>query len=252
MNDLGAVRARPVAAEALNYGLSPPHARINTMECILKIACNMSFASWTCTHEHVEERNARLQEIQDQFRERLGLLISYLRYSKSLRVSTTKTHSRSTSGQESTSTYTRTAEHHKATRSVAQDSPSCSQNYQRKSPRKCRTGTIAMFADDIIIIYRSRHQLQKMLDIVGEHLQNEGLRLNSEKTVVMKIRRGGHLGAHDRIKWKGKPLDSCQRSSTSGSVSRRPEYVSQNITKRFAARLWRQCTGRLETHTCCQ
>lgn len=70
-----------------------------------------------------------------------------------------------------------------------------------------RTGTIAMFADDVIIMHRNRQQLQKMLDIVSDHLEEAGLRLNAAKTVVMKIRRGGRLSKHDRIAWKGRPLE---------------------------------------------
>ena len=77
----------------------------------------------------------------------------------------------------------------------------------KKVTEECRTGTIAMFADDIIITHRNRGQLQLMLNIVSDHLEEEGLHLNPSKTMVMKIRRGGHLNRSDRITWKGKPLE---------------------------------------------
>ena len=65
---------------------------------------------------------------------------------------------------------------------------------------ECRTGTIAMFADDIIIMHRQRGQQQTMLEIVSDHLEQEKLRLNPAKTMVMKIRCGERLSRFDRIK----------------------------------------------------
>ena len=70
-----------------------------------------------------------------------------------------------------------------------------------------RTGTIAMFADDIILMHRNRLQAQRMFDVVNQHLEEEGLRINPAKTKVLKIRKGGPLASTDRITWKGQSLE---------------------------------------------
>lgn len=46
MNNLDEVRKKAVNTEAFKVGLSPLHARIKFMECILHIAYNKSFTSW--------------------------------------------------------------------------------------------------------------------------------------------------------------------------------------------------------------
>ena len=43
-----------------------------------------------------------------------------------------------------------------------------------KLKEEFRTGTIAMFADDIILMHQNRLQAQRMFDMVNEHLEEEG------------------------------------------------------------------------------
>lgn len=44
MNNLEAIRQRPESEDAFKFGLSPLHARIKFMECILHIAYNATYS----------------------------------------------------------------------------------------------------------------------------------------------------------------------------------------------------------------
>ncbi|XP_018495509.1 uncharacterized protein LOC108864406 [Galendromus occidentalis] len=58
---------------------------------------------------------------------------------------------------------------------------------------QCRTGTIAMFADDIIILHRHRGQLQTMLDVVSDHLEERRRRNPIHGNKINSPLKGGHL-----------------------------------------------------------
>lgn len=65
MHNLDELAIRANSGEALKFGISPLHARIKFMECILHIAYNKSFAAWRTnkdTREIKEEAKATIQK----------------------------------------------------------------------------------------------------------------------------------------------------------------------------------------------
>lgn len=78
MNNLNIVMAKTVANYEL--GLSPLHARINVMECLLHIAYRLDFKKWSARQEnHKEMLQSRKKLIQDRFKDDLNLLIDIVK-----------------------------------------------------------------------------------------------------------------------------------------------------------------------------
>ncbi|PZC70923.1 hypothetical protein B5X24_HaOG214604 [Helicoverpa armigera] len=67
MNDLNHVRTKVVDEDALKVGLSPLHARIKFMECILHIAYNKSFQMWRVNKNTSHLRDEEKKRIQGLF-----------------------------------------------------------------------------------------------------------------------------------------------------------------------------------------
>lgn len=79
MNDLKLLEIKPVYEEAIQLGLSPLHARIKFMECILHIAYNMGFEKWRSSKKTKEVKENAKKEIQDKFKRILGLNIDVVK-----------------------------------------------------------------------------------------------------------------------------------------------------------------------------
>ncbi|XP_003741834.1 uncharacterized protein LOC100904851 [Galendromus occidentalis] len=75
MNKLEAISQRAISSEALQFGLSPLHARIKSMECFLHISYRLQFRSWRINARTTALHNQRKRGIQQKFRQRLGLLV---------------------------------------------------------------------------------------------------------------------------------------------------------------------------------
>lgn len=76
MNNIDRVRNKPVvSSDALTVGLSPLHARIKFMECILHIAYRKSFREWKVNDSTKQQREDEKSRIQKLFKERMGLNI---------------------------------------------------------------------------------------------------------------------------------------------------------------------------------
>lgn len=76
MNDLHTVYQRPKDTIYYQYGLSTLHAWIRFMECVLHISYNKSFGKWSAkTLKHKKERMDKKIQIQNDFREKTGLIV---------------------------------------------------------------------------------------------------------------------------------------------------------------------------------
>lgn len=76
MNDLSKLDSRVIDEEALQFGVSPLHAKIRFMECILHISYNLSFKKWSAVTEYDKtEKQIAKKRIQQLFKEKMGLLI---------------------------------------------------------------------------------------------------------------------------------------------------------------------------------
>lgn len=80
MNDLDAVLRKEVSSDMIKFGLSPLHAQINSMECLLHIAYKQDLKIWSVKGEDNKSVvQQRKKQIQDRFREELGLLIDIVK-----------------------------------------------------------------------------------------------------------------------------------------------------------------------------
>lgn len=79
MNNLDAVILRTNSAEALKFGISPLHARIKFMECILHISYNKSFKAWRTNKDTKEQQEAVKTEIKKKFKLVLGLKVDVVK-----------------------------------------------------------------------------------------------------------------------------------------------------------------------------
>lgn len=83
MNNLDKIMQKPINENNFCYGLSSLHAWIRCYECLLHIAYNLPFQSWSArTNEQKELRNRRKIEIQNEFRKKTGLLIDIVKQGK--------------------------------------------------------------------------------------------------------------------------------------------------------------------------
>jgi len=73
MNDLNRIHQKYYEDDVLKLGLSPLHARIKFMECILHVAYNLSFKKWSATREVKIEREENKKKIQKEFLSQTGL-----------------------------------------------------------------------------------------------------------------------------------------------------------------------------------
>lgn len=80
MNRINSVTSKTIATELYEFGLSPLHARINSMECLLHISYRLVFKKWAAKgDEHKKIMNETKKTIQDRFKEELNLLIDIVK-----------------------------------------------------------------------------------------------------------------------------------------------------------------------------
>ena len=74
-----AVILRENSPEALKLGISPLHARIKFMECILHISYNKSFKAWRTNKDTKEQKEAVKTDIKKNFKLVLGLKVDVVK-----------------------------------------------------------------------------------------------------------------------------------------------------------------------------
>lgn len=80
MNDINKVLHRNVDINAYNYGISNLHARIRCMEFLLHVSYNLTFKKWSVRDPVLKkQREENKKRIQQEFREKLGLLIDIVK-----------------------------------------------------------------------------------------------------------------------------------------------------------------------------
>lgn len=76
MNDMNALSQREIDENMLAVGLSPLHAYIRFMECLLHISYRLEIEKWYVSGDENKESVARRKKkIQDRFRNEMGLLV---------------------------------------------------------------------------------------------------------------------------------------------------------------------------------
>lgn len=80
MNDLNKVVTREINVNLYNFGVSSLHARIRCMEYLLHVAYNSQFKRWSVRDaNHKNQREETKRKIQQEFKEKLGLLIDVIK-----------------------------------------------------------------------------------------------------------------------------------------------------------------------------
>lgn len=75
MNKIEEVQARPVNKEALQFGMSPLHARIKLMECLLHVAYNIEFKRGRVDSNTRPIKEARKELIKRELKEKIGIQV---------------------------------------------------------------------------------------------------------------------------------------------------------------------------------
>ena len=77
MNDLEAIYRRPESVEAMELGLSPLHARIKAMECVLHISYKLGLQKpeWRVTPKTRPDVEKRQAEIKRDLKNHLGIKV---------------------------------------------------------------------------------------------------------------------------------------------------------------------------------
>lgn len=79
MNKLEHLKTKEVNTDAFKVGLSPLHARLKFMECILHIAYNKSFKSWRTNANTLPLKEEEKKKIQDELFKRLGIKVDFVK-----------------------------------------------------------------------------------------------------------------------------------------------------------------------------
>lgn len=76
MNNMKIIKGRQVNQEAYKYGLSPLHALIRFMECVLHVSYRLGFKKWAAKSSNEKEvLKSTKFKIQSQLKEKLGILV---------------------------------------------------------------------------------------------------------------------------------------------------------------------------------
>lgn len=79
MNNLPLIASKPTDPDLCKYGLSSLHIWIRMMECILHIAYRLTIKTWTVKGDNKCIMESRKKNIQDAFKNRMGLLIDVVK-----------------------------------------------------------------------------------------------------------------------------------------------------------------------------
>lgn len=79
MNNLLDVYKKPLREDIYKYGLSTLHLWIRCMECLLHIAYNIDFKSWSAKGENKTLKEERKKAIQKAFRDELGIIVDVVK-----------------------------------------------------------------------------------------------------------------------------------------------------------------------------
>lgn len=75
MNKIEEVQSKPVNEEALKFGMSPLHARIKLMECLLHVAYNMEFKRGRVDSNTRPIKEARKELIKRELKDKIGIKV---------------------------------------------------------------------------------------------------------------------------------------------------------------------------------
>uniref|UniRef100_A0A2S2QS23 Uncharacterized protein n=1 Tax=Sipha flava TaxID=143950 RepID=A0A2S2QS23_9HEMI len=76
MNNIFHINKRPVNHKTFTFGLSPLHAWIRMFECLIHVSYRLDFKIWQARGEENKQMlKVRKEEIQKQFRLKMGLII---------------------------------------------------------------------------------------------------------------------------------------------------------------------------------
>lgn len=79
MNNLSLIASKPTDPDLCRYGLSSLHIWIRMMECILHISYRLTIQTWTVKGDTKCIMESRKKNIQDAFKNRMGLLIDIVK-----------------------------------------------------------------------------------------------------------------------------------------------------------------------------
>ena len=94
---------------------------------------------------------------------------------------------------------------------------------------------VIFYGDDRTIESTSPDALQKAMNDLAEHCNNNGLTVNIVNTKLMKIRRGGRLAKHDHFHYLGKEFEIVNKFCYLGAAYPHNYWLNH---------MWKTCTRR--------
>ena len=98
-----------------------------------------------------------------------------------------------------------------------------------------------MYADDLVLISRSKEGLQKCLNLLGEYTSNWHLTVNIKKSKVMVVNKNGHL-SKEIFELSGKVLENVREYNYLGilfACSGSFTLARQNLKDRGYKAMWK-------------
>lgn len=97
---------------------------------------------------------------------------------------------------------------------------------------------VCTLAYDIAVIAESKEKMKGMIKEFERYLKGKGLKLNVEKTKIMRCRKGGEKWKTTDWKWKGKELKEVREFSYLGYVirsnGRQNKYAEDRLRRAVA------------------
>ena len=96
---------------------------------------------------------------------------------------------------------------------------------------------IIMYADDLVFYSEKRQDIQEALEALDDWSVATDLQVNTEKTVIMKFRRGGRLAAADVFHLGGQRLNIVNECTYLGVTFQTTAVFTKHINAKVAKTL---------------
>ena len=92
--------------------------------------------------------------------------------------------------------------------------------------------TVILYADDVLFFSRSRKTVQDALVVLERWAEENGMAVNTDKTKVMKFRRGGQLSPEDRFLYQGREFEIVRSYEYLGITVQTKWTFTDHVRKR--------------------
>lgn len=73
-----------------------------------------------------------------------------------------------------------------------------------------------LYADDMVLLAENENEIRSMIERLEEYLRKKNLELNTEKTKILRFRKGGGKMEKREWRWKGKRIQEVNNTNIWG------------------------------------